>query len=44
MMTHCFASMAGFGPGWTLILIAATAAATYLLTKRSGQTAGWMTP
>ena len=36
MMTNCFSAMAGFGPGWgtTLVLIAATVALTYLLTKR----------
>jgi uncharacterized membrane protein YdjX (TVP38/TMEM64 family) len=36
MMTNCFSAMAAFGPGWgtTLVLIAATAALTYLLTKR----------
>ncbi|WFE77286.1 hypothetical protein [Roseinatronobacter sp. S2] len=35
MMTNCFSAMAGFGPGWgTLpVLIAVTAALTYLLTK-----------
>lgn len=36
MMKNCFSAMAGFGPGWgtTLVLIAATTALTYLLTKR----------
>jgi len=37
MMTHCFAGLAAFGPGWTLTLalIAAAVAATNLLTKRA---------
>jgi hypothetical protein len=37
MMTHCLAGMATFGPGWTLtaLLIAATVAGTYLLTRRA---------
>lgn len=36
MMTNCFSTMAGFGPGWilTLSLIAGAVAVTYLLTKR----------
>lgn len=40
MMTNCFFALSGFGPGWTftLTLIAAAVAATYLLTKRSNET------
>ncbi|MFU8865601.1 MAG: hypothetical protein ACNA7O_16935 [Rhodobacterales bacterium] len=37
MMTQCFSAMAAFGPGWTLTvaLMAATAALTYLVTRRT---------
>ncbi|GEM_PF-6848386 len=37
MMTQCLVGMATFGPGWTLtaVLIAATAAGTYVLTRRA---------
>jgi type II secretory pathway component PulF len=37
MLTQCLSAMAAFGPGWTLTvaLIAATAALTYLVTKRA---------
>ncbi|MBU3260729.1 hypothetical protein KPG71_11945 [Roseovarius sp. PS-C2] len=39
-MTNCFSTMTSFGPGWTftLALMAAAVAATYLLTKRSDET------